>query len=420
MTKNTGLKFFIKWRMLYFLARIATAVLGGPIDRADWEARLLIVDLHGLGDVIFATPALRAYRNAFPRKRIYLAVTLQSGLTRDAFAGLVDEIVAVDIKKFHFDPFYAARTIRRLRAIGFATVVNECLGLTEKASKVISVSLGADKVVGYEGPGVELLNPLSAPFLGFSKKHIFPKYTTLVPSIDKDFKEKKSHPQCAIRHHLAIAQAVTGQNPPADVSTVFHVEPAAERSAWQKLEKLGFPGGRYAVIVPGASDAGKRWPGSRFSAVAEMLWRKGLRVVVIGSRSERALGNDLGSGIMNAAGLLTLPESAAVIKNAYVVFTNDTGPVHIAVALGVPSICIPAGAHLYMNSLYGRKEINRWVFKDVGCLYDDWRCLTGAGVGGPAPCIDAVSADAVIAEFDDLEKTITSFAGRSGPFLAGF
>jgi ADP-heptose:LPS heptosyltransferase len=421
---KSQIKFFIKWTLVGWTTRTVFSFFGAHTNTTDWEKRILVVNLHGIGDVILATPALRAYRDQFAGKEIYMVVAKQSGMTKEMFSGYVDVLIKVDVRKFGFNPLYAVRTINQLRAIGFAEVINECLGIREKNSKILSISLGAERVVGYEGPGVELVNPESEPYIRFAQKYIFPHYTALVSSIDKDFKAKKTHPSSAILHHLAIAKVITGKTSFPDASTVFHIETKVSESAKIKLEALGFSGGKYVVLVPGASDSMKQWGIEKFSEVVREVRKDGLTVVVIGSPSERSLGEFLkrnsGTRIVNAAGAFSLSESAALIKGAYCMVTNDTGPVHIAVALGVPSICIPAGAHLYLNSLYGRKEINRWVYKDIGCLYDDWRCVRSVPPGTPAPCIAAVSAEDIVRELISLKQYLEEHPARNEAFQAGF
>ncbi|HVN26445.1 MAG TPA: glycosyltransferase family 9 protein [Candidatus Paceibacterota bacterium] len=418
------MKFFIKWTLAGWAARVLLALFGSKVNKEGWEDRVLIVDFHGIGDVIIATSVLAQYRRHFGGKKIHLAIARQSGLSPAAFGDTVDEVIKIDSSKFGTNPLYALRSINMLREIGFSEVVNQCLGIKEKTSRVVAASLGAQRVVGYEGPWVELRNPESARFDRYARRHVFPRYAVTVPSIDRDFDRHGGHPANALLHHDAIRMAVTGGAPAREFSLNFHIDPAAVDGASRKMREMGLAKGRYVVLVPGASDPMKRWQVEKFAAVAAAVHARGFGLATIGSPDEAVLGRRIAElasvPLVNGCGAFSLAESSVVVANAHSVITNDTGPVHVAVALGVPSVCIPAGAHLGMNSLYGRRGVNRWVYKDVGCLYDDWRCAATVPVGEPAPCIAAVEADDVIREFDGLLDYLKRHPVRNEPFEPTF
>ena len=109
----------------------------------------------------------------------------------------------------------------------------------------------------------------------------------------------------------------------------------------------------YFIIFPGASFPGKLWPVERFGEV--LLKLNGLNsgiAVLCGSRQERALCariiDSSGTEALNLAGKTTLPELVEVIRRAKFLVGSDTSAVHIAAAVGTPSVCILGGGH------YGR------------------------------------------------------------------
>lgn len=102
---------------------------------------------------------------------------------------------------------------------------------------------------------------------------------------------------------------------------------------------------RAAVVHPGAAFPARRWPAGRFAAVARALAADGHRVVVTGTAGER----DLAEEVARAAGLpadavlagtMGLTEMAALVADAQVVVSNDTGVSHLATAYGVPSVTL--------------------------------------------------------------------------------
>jgi ADP-heptose:LPS heptosyltransferase len=99
------------------------------------------------------------------------------------------------------------------------------------------------------------------------------------------------------------------------------------------------------VVHPGASVPTRRWPAARFAEVAEQLAGAGHRVVVTGSADERPLAVAVaaGAGLPDSAvlaGRLVLAELAALVADAALVISNDTGVGHLATAYGTPSVLL--------------------------------------------------------------------------------
>jgi len=139
--------------------------------------------------------------------------------------------------------------------------------------------------------------------------------------------------------------------------------------------------GRGDIIVgihPGASCPSKRWPVERFAALADKIIADfRVKVVIIVGPSDMGLGDRAASlsrrGAVNLAGILSIRELAAFLKRCALFISNDSGPVHISVAVGTPVV-----------SIFGRNEKGlspeRWrplgkedavIHKEVGCK----RCL---------------------------------------------
>ena len=104
------------------------------------------------------------------------------------------------------------------------------------------------------------------------------------------------------------------------------------------------PGKRpLAIVHPGASVAEKRWPGKAFGRVTEALIRQGYAVAVTGSAGEKGLTRrvaGLTPGVMDLGGRTDLSTLIALVAQARVLVSNDTGPAHLAHALQTPSATI--------------------------------------------------------------------------------
>lgn len=110
------------------------------------------------------------------------------------------------------------------------------------------------------------------------------------------------------------------------------------------------PDAGYVVLNPNASDLllERRWPPERFAALAAALAREGRRVVLIGSHDEAAHTQRVMSllpaaardAVADTSGRLTLGELLALLGQAACLVTNDTGPMHMAIALHRPTVCL--------------------------------------------------------------------------------
>ncbi len=103
-------------------------------------------------------------------------------------------------------------------------------------------------------------------------------------------------------------------------------------------------GGRCVAIAPGSVWPTKRWLPDRYAEVVRRLDRLNVRSVLIGGKSDEGLCAEIAlmSGVspVNAAGRLTLLESAALIGMTRLLLTNDSAPLHLAVAVGTPVVAI--------------------------------------------------------------------------------
>jgi ADP-heptose:LPS heptosyltransferase len=142
---------------------------------------------------------------------------------------------------------------------------------------------------------------------------------------------------------------------------IAHV-PAPDIS-WARAELARFRlAPRYVLMVPGgaAHRPAKRWPLDRYAALARDLAIRGLQPVVIGGETERPLGQKIAArstGAIDLTGRTSLIELLAIAKGAAAAVGNDSGPMHVAAAAGVPSVvlfsaesdpklCAPRGSHV--------------------------------------------------------------------------
>ena len=114
--------------------------------------------------------------------------------------------------------------------------------------------------------------------------------------------------------------------------------PAAAKARVRARHAVLLGGTPYALFAPGARWPNKQWPAAHYAALARRLWREaGLATVVAGGADEVQTLSDVvrdAPGAAHAAGNLTLPELAALAGDAVLAVTNDSGPMHLALAAG--------------------------------------------------------------------------------------
>ena len=148
--------------------------------------------------------------------------------------------------------------------------------------------------------------------------------------------------------HVSVQRAALAQwagAPPGEVGPLelylSHTEKAAGEH-WLAGAGLG-PDRPRVGICPGAAQPQKLWPAESFGTVARGLAGDGARVVMVGSRAEeplRARASAAAGAELPAALSLDLRLSAAVLAGLDLLVTNDTGPMHMAVAVGTPVVAV--------------------------------------------------------------------------------
>jgi lipopolysaccharide heptosyltransferase I len=126
------------------------------------------------------------------------------------------------------------------------------------------------------------------------------------------------------------------------------------------------PPGEYAVLVPGARKPVNRWPAQRFGELASRL---PLKTVVVGSKGDRALAEEVvkasGGKAVSLAGKTGLKELVGIIQGARFMVSNDTGPMHVAAASGVPVFALFGPANPARTGPYG--EGHTVIRKIISC-----------------------------------------------------
>ncbi|MFZ5997243.1 MAG: lipopolysaccharide heptosyltransferase II [Nitrospirota bacterium] len=154
----------------------------------------------------------------------------------------------------------------------------------------------------------------------------------------------------AVDRYLKIAAALG-----CEIKAVRFPLPLIKES--KKVQLLKEEMGSYAVIVPGARWMTKRWPARRFGTIASFL---PMRSVVIGALSDAEMGKEIesasGGKAWSMAGKTDLKELISIIRGARLAITNDSGPMHIAAACGIPVVAIFGPTNPVRTGPYGKNN----------------------------------------------------------------
>ncbi len=299
--------------------------------------RLLVVLPSWVGDAVMATPALRRLRTALPGA--FVGALARPGIDQllDAL-DLFDE-VHVEARAGVMGPKHAAAKLRPRR-------YDTALLLTNSFSTALAARVaGIPRRIGYDRDARRLLltDPVKAPKTNAGAWAITPAvnyYWDLVGTLVGDQPPPPPADQALTSTHAPLVL-------PPGVFMELGVADNTRAEADAVLERAGVnKGTHHAILNPGGNNPAKRWPPDRYARLADHLaGAHNLRVLVNGSPDERDLCAQIADAARSQPAVLpdlgvTLASLKGVIANASLMVTNDTGPRHIAAALGVPLVSL--------------------------------------------------------------------------------
>ena len=308
--------------------------------------RILIVKFWALGDILMATPVLRALRDLYPDAAIDWLVDIDC-------AGVLDNNPLID-KVIPFDSGSWRRNYRRLKITDY---LRTSFSLREKL-----LSTGYDVVVFLHAEKwwVQWFN-VAPVTIG-----LFPSQTAggLKSFYTKSVVVPESGIGHSTDHYLRIVDALGG-NGVYDRHMIYSPSEHDTAEARRFLAKsTSFDSTKKTVVMhPGSSQDAKCWPAEQFATLAVML--REYNVVITGSVKEIALAETIfgltgkSGHITIASGMLVrLGQTGAVVRESVGVVTNDTSLLHIASALNVPVVGLFGATRPGINKpLYGKKSL---------------------------------------------------------------
>jgi heptosyltransferase I len=361
--------------------------------------RILLIKLSAVGDVVQTIPLLNALRRRYPGAQIDWLVTpaIADLLRHNPAVSNVIEFAREDWSRpWTLAPYVNyARLASKLRANTYDLVL-DMHGQFRTA--VFVVASGAPVRIGFDRPRAGVWDASPRRFPEEARKHAWQgaregswlAYTHHIPVPTLDIH--------AVDRYLSVGPMLGLEAAPADFS--FPIPPAASDSVDALLRDRALVGAPLLLMAPGTIWETKHWGTDKFAEVARHFLRQGFAVALMGSRRERTVCEDvarLAPGAVDIAGETTLTELAALIRRSAISVTNDSGPMHFAVALDRPVVSIFGPTDPIWIGPYGRDGAA--LRAGVPCSPCLLRQLSRCRFGHV--CMENVSARAVIERMED-------------------
>jgi len=338
--------------------------------------RILITRTDRIGDVVLSTPAITAARKAFPQAYIAAMVSPE---TQEIIKGnpYLNEIILYDKKTRHksfLKTLHFAICLRE-KKFDLALILHSTVRIN-----LVCFLAGIARRIGYARGKMDFL------------------LTDKLEYTKRLGEKHEAEYSLDVLRHAGIKAEIS--------PLVMTIEKKDEESIDRLLREAGAETGKFIVLHPGASDASKMWPKEKFARLADILIdRFGLRVVFVSSPEQAKIGEEVRRLMKNnpvsLCGQTSLGELAALLKRVSLFISNDSGPVHIACAVGTPVISIfsrnEKGLSPTRWAPLGKKT--RAVHKDVGCT----ECLAH-NCKKAFLCINSISVEEIVEKAKELLK----------------
>jgi lipopolysaccharide heptosyltransferase I len=302
--------------------------------------RILIVRLSAIGDVIHGLPVLCALRDAMPNA--FLA-WIAEGTAGDVLEGhpALDELIRVP-RRYWKSPAAILKMRRKLRALKFDVAIDlQCL----TKSAVTAWLSGARRRIGKSGEhGRELSCWFNNELIEAGGAHV-------------------------IEHYLSMLRPLGIESPPVRFDLP---ERAADSQAIDEfLRTSGLTDQRFAVLNPGAGWPSKMWPAERYGELAQHLFRvHGMRSIAAwGVPAEVPLAESIvaaSDGHAVIAPKTSMLDLGALCRRAALFVGSDTGPMHLAVAVGTPTISMHGPSRADWCGAYGPTNVRMQIRYEAG------------------------------------------------------
>ncbi len=341
--------------------------------KAEPTHRILILKMSCIGDVVMAVPVATALKRAFPN--VWITWAAQPPATEILIGHpAIDQVVVVPPRPLDKWPHTIwvrewLRLVPSLRKRRF-DVAMDMQGHLKAA--LLGVIARIPNRLGFADERRELNWWFNNILVNGSSTHI-------------------------VDRHLQMAKALGAKPYPVD----FAFQPSAEAQVHvdELFKSEGLLQEPPVALLPFASEVHKRWPAERFAQVAAKLTQQGLRCVIVGGEGDAPAAREIvdaaGGGVVSLAGRIKLRHLGALLQRCQLVIGNDTGPLHLAVAVGTPVLGLYGPTDPAVVGPYGWIDRVLWHRQPCGPCGHRPTCSDYA-------CMNAISVNEVVARATEM------------------
>lgn len=275
--------------------------------------RILLVRTDRIGELLLTTPAIGAIRKAFPKAKITIVV---NPFSADVMEGspFADSIIEFDPKGFNRSFIERLKFFRAIKRARFDLVI---IFNPSKFFNILTFLSGIPVRVGYDRKWGFLLSHKMKDRKYLCEKHEIEYNLDLVRLIGVNTDNKNPY---------------------------FPLDNLAEDTIKDIFKDNSIEADDLLIAVhPATSNPDKMWPLDKFAQISDRLISEfGVKIVLIGAEEEKKISDEVRSkmenGVLDLTGALSIKETGSILKKCKLLVSNDSGPVHIAAAVGTPTI----------------------------------------------------------------------------------
>ncbi len=357
------------------LLLVPSAKTGG---RATGKNRLLVIKLDAIGDFIlwldFAC-GLRTLYSAETTEITLLANRSWADLAEHS--SLFNRVIPISRMRFILNPFYRFKTLLAIRRSGFDVVIDPAFSREFQFSPPVARVSGAGVRIASQGD-------LTIQ-RGWQKKISDRAYNRFLSSSSRPMMELVRNAE--FLRHLGYEEFKAG-------IPLYPGFPAHNR-------KRTSP---YYIIFPGAGWVNRQWPVGHFAELASRIYTEtGWTGIICGGPGEEHLGRAIRTmtraPLEDRIGRTNLHELAALVREAAFLIGNESSGIHLAAAVGTPTVCILGGGHFgrfvpYQIEATCTGAPPQPVFERMDCYGCNWHCIFPIKGEQPVPCISRITVEA--------------------------
>ncbi len=325
---------------------------------------VLIIRADAIGDFVLFLPALKESCRAYAGAKITLLVSQESEDLAKSTG--VDEVISLDRRRYRRSLLYRLWLIRQLRKRQFSVAINPIYS-REPSTDELLYCCGAQERIACTGDVNNIPSDVKHRDNAYSTR-IIPLRSGIITEVERN---------------REFVERLTGRKL-SDEESLPRITPSDTQmnEARQLLlsEGVDLEGERLVVIFPGASNAIRMWPAERFAALTNRIAETyRTHILICGAPSDHeiqeAVSSKMSAPVVRLAGKTDLLQLAAIFKHSVLYIGSETGPLHLAVAVGTPTVCILGGGHFGRFYPYGDLRKHRAVFQKMDCYHCNWECI---------------------------------------------